>query len=301
MGRHILRLVHKRIAEAGETVARLAMIEGASEWRIKVYEAQYDSLIVQRPDSPDAVRLEARSIALADPPWREYCRWHSGPLDARDEPWTRIYCTVRAEGYCKQHRRSPRAVYEACMSLNGERALAACRLLDSLVRTEYVVYVTDGGSLKPKVGVTRRFRLLDRLAEQPHTVAAVVAVTDSAYAARRIEMSVSSRGIASERRPRRPSRSVRLAEAASLVARASEEAARLAGYDWDGRLVRVTSSVERIVRSTPEARPEKLYGVRASIAGYWGGYLVLHSHGRALVVSDRRLAHRDSLVAGEHP
>jgi len=184
------------------------------------------------------------------------------------------------------------------VSLPGERGLAACRALDSLGRTTYVVYVTDGGGAgRAKVGMTRKFRLLDRLAEQPHRAAAVVYESDSAYEARRVELMVSRAGLASERRARSPRRGHSLPEAAALVASVAEKAARLAGGEWDGRLLRVTSPAERLVSSLKESRPERLVGPRWSLAGYWGGYLALYSpeRGRA-VVNEKRLLHREALL-----
>ena len=143
------------------------------------------------------------------------------------------------------------------------------------------------------MGVTRLFRLHDRIAEQPHGVATLLAVYDSAYQARRAEMMVSRRGLASERRTRRP-RHASLVESARLVAGGAERIAGFLGVDWDGRLFRVTSPAEPVVRSTRESRPEALEGRRLRLAGYWGGYLVFEPG--PLVVVDRRLAHRDALI-----
>jgi len=294
----ILRLVHKHVAGPEERTVTLHTLDGGESYVIDEYVVEPDSLIIQYPDSPDAYRLEALRLELAPPPWTPYCRWHSGSLWERDEPWKRIYCTAPAEGYCRQHRRSERAVYEACVSLPGERGLAACRALDALGRTTYAVYVTDGGGAgKAKVGMTRMFRLLDRLAEQPHRAAAVVYEADSAYEARRAELAISRAGLASERRARSPRRGHQLPEAAALVASVAEKAARLVGGEWDGRLLRVTSSAERLVSTLRESRPERLVGARWSVSGYWGGYLALYSPGRGrAVVNEKRLLHLEALL-----
>ena len=296
--RAILRLVWKSVEPSGVRRLEYTGLTGREEWAIEEYSIVYRGLIIQYPEMPDAFLYEDRTLEFAPGPWEQYCRWHSGPLWEKDDPTRRLYCTARAEGYCRQHKRSERALYEYCMSLNGERALSACRALDNIARVEYALYLTDGGAGRLKVGVTRLFRLRERIAEQPHGVATLVAVFDSAYQARRAEMTISRRGLASERRARKPRHGLGLAEAARIVASGAERIASLLGVEWDGTLFRVASPAERLVRAGREARPENLEGRRLRISGYWGGYLVLEPG--PLVVSDRKLAHRDSLVVDEN-
>ncbi len=298
MQRVILRLVHKRIEGPDESVLKVTTIAGSMEYRLDVYTVGYDSLIVQNPESPDAIIARVDRIGFADKPWTQYCRWHSGPLWERDDPSKRIYCTAAADGYCRQHRRSERALYEACVSLPGDRGLSACRILDSIGRTEYAVYITDGAAGGAKVGMTRLFRVVDRVAEQPHNVATIVYVVDSAYLARKAEISISKSGVASERRARSRRRLRGAAEAAAIVSGAAEKASRLLGTSWDGRLFRVTSPVERIVRGAREAG-DSLRPGEYRILGYWGGYLALHGPMGPVVVGDRRIAHRDSIILYE--
>lgn len=299
----ILRLVYRRVEDAGVVEVSLPSTllgEGGSR-RIRVYRASLDGLIVQDPSMLD-VRLYRGPVRLAPGPWREYCRWHSGPLDERDKPWERIYCNVEVRGgsgFCRQHRRSERALYDACVSLRGEEGLEACRLLDRAVKAEYAVYMLDYGGAKPKAGMTRAWRVVDRVSEQPHAAATVVAVYDSAYQARRAEVTLSKLGLASEHGPRgrkrwEPPRSP--GAAVVRLERAAEEASRALGVDWDGEVFRVEPPWPP--SSWPvHAEPERLSGPELEPAGFWGGMLALKTRdGRLFGVDERRLAHRLSLL-----
>lgn len=295
--RAILRLVWKEVKPSGVKRLTYTGLMGREEWEIEEYSVVYRGLIIQYPEMPDVFPYTRRILEFAPGPWEQYCRWHSGPLWEKDDPTRRLYCTVRSESFCRQHKRSERALYEYCMSLSGERALSACKALDNIVRVEYALYLTDGGAGRLKVGVTRLFRLRERIAEQPHGVATLIAVFDGAYPARKAEMTVSRKGLASERRARRPNRAVSLGEATRVVASGAQRIASFLGVEWDGRLFRVTDPVERLVRASRETRPEALEGRRMRVTGYWGGYLVLEPG--PVIVSDRRLAHRDVLVVDE--
>jgi len=295
MERLILRLVEKTVRPDGEDVFKLHFIGGVEEIRVERYLVELKGLIVQRPEIPDAYRLQDPTITIAPQPWKEYCHWHSGPLDEKDDPATRIYCTVAAEGFCRQHKRSLRALYEYCMSLRGNKALGACKLVDKEVRTEYAVYLTDGGSNKPKVGVTRAFRVYERIAEQWHNAATILTTVDSAYKARRIEMEISKSGIATEVQARK--RQPGLAASLRMLASAAEEAARLIGVEWDGRLFRVVPRSLVAMRSMREVRPEALVGVPLELRDYWAGYLLAEDRtGRPVILRAKRLVHRDSIL-----
>lgn len=292
--RAILRLVYKRVE--GPEVERVApplsrALGSGEEYTVEVYNVRLDSLIIQDPEGPDATRYSG-AITLAGRPWRSYCRWHDGPLDRRDEPWKRLYCTVEARDYCRYHRRSLRALYDICLTMRGPQGLEACRRLDEEVSGEYTLYLTHTGK-GVKVGVTRSFRILDRMAEQPHSLATVLAVYDSLYRARRAEMAVSRSGLAREasvRRPRRPDP----AAAAPALSQAAREAARLLGVDWSGSLLRVRPP--RGLLEAPLVDPSRAAGGLLEPASYWGGLLLLHSTAGDIVLRVRDLLHRDSVV-----
>ena len=299
--RGILRLSYKVVEGIGARSYPVSPLAAGEEFEIEEYMVRLDSLILQPPGYPDVGRYRG-PLRLAPRPWAPYCKWHNGPLNGRDEPWRRIYCTARVEegrDYCRQHRRSERFLYDLCMSLKGERALEACRRLDQAVRAEYAVYmlVQQGGHLK--VGSTRAWRVLERVAEQPHAAATVLGVFDSAYRARRAEMAVSSSGIASEHRPR--SRRLRLPQpgpAAAALSRAAEEASRLLVLSWDGRILRVKPPEGAYPSAIP---PERLVERPLEARGYWGGLLYLEEpgSGRGYWVDERRILHRESVLYDE--
>ncbi|MEB3787669.1 MAG: hypothetical protein GSR78_02810 [Desulfurococcales archaeon] len=297
--RLVYRLTHKEVAHSG--LARLGpaglagYLGSGGETTIEVYSIRLHGIIATSVGFIEPVQLRD-TISIAGGPWRSYCRWHDGPLDRRDNPLERAYCPMEADGFCGRHKRSERALYDACMSGSGWRSLEACRKLDKTIRTEYAVYMLDYGGQKPKVGATRLFRFRDRIAEQPHTVATLLAVTDSALQARRIETALRESGIAVER-PRRRTQVVmgNLAAAASRLSSAAEKAARVIGVDWRGTLFRVEPP--DTLENARTVDPRILAGARLRLSDYWGGLLVLESPQGLVAVSEKELLHRDSLAA----
>lgn len=298
--RGILRLAYKIVEPAGEARYQASPLAADEVYTIEEYRVRLDSLIIQPLDYPDVGRYRG-PLRLAPWPWWRYCKWHNGPLDRGDEPWKRMYCTVRvdeAHEYCRQHRRSERSLYDVCMGLRGESALEACKRLDQAVKAEYVVYllVQQGGHVK--VGSTRAWRVLERVAEQPHAAATVLAVFDSAYKARRAEMKVSSSGIAGEHRPRAYGRLPPPGSAAAALTRAAEEASKLLGVEWSGKILRIPPPGGAPPRPLD---PERLGGEPYRPAGYWGGLLGLEdpSGGLVLWVDERRLLHYNAVLYDE--
>lgn len=292
--RAILRLFHKRVESSGveELESPLTRYFGGEAYTVDVYTVKLDSLIIQYPDSPDAYRYTG-PVEFSKPPWRTFCRWHNAPLSVRDNPWERLYCTVESEGYCRYHRRSERALYDTCMSMRSEAGLDACRRLDSIVKTEYTLYMTETGGRSIKVGVTRSFRLLERISEQPHSVATILAVYDSAYQARRAEITISRSGLAGESSPRKVRRPDPVTGAPLLYTMA-DRASKLLGVSWSGRLFRVKPDTRLLeARQIP---PGKLAGHKGYIEGYWGGFILFNSPNNTSIIKVRELIHRDVLV-----
>jgi len=294
LGASVLRLVHKLVEPAGVASYAYHGLAGGGSYRVEEYSVSLRGLILQDPPSADVYLY--RGLFTLPPQggvYEAYCRWHNGPLAERDDPLTRLYCPEPApQGYCRRHRRSLRALYEECMSRSGLRSLEACRALDERERLEYTVYLlVAGGSVK--VGVTRSWRLLDRLAEQPHDVATPLAVVEGAYRARKLEMEAARRGIASERPSRRvKGKRLHPAAAAALLEAAALRAARLLGLEWEGRLLRVKPPDPL----PPEAPPERLEGSPLKPLTYWGGLLILDANGGQAALHTRSLLHRASIV-----
>ena len=288
--RAVFRLIHKRVS--GDGVESVSSLLHGETYKIAVYRVEDLDLIVQRVGYADAERTSG-PVEVAPPPWRTYCRWHDAPLDKRDNPWERIYCTEEAEGYCRIHKRSLRSLYEICMSLRSPQSLEACKALDREVKAEYTLYMIHTGGKGLKVGVTRSFRLLERISEQQHSVATVLGVYDSAYRARMAEIQVSKSGIAVERgvkRLRRPDPG----QGVHLLALMAEKASRVLGTAWSGRLFRVKPAQE--VFHAVQASPHKIPGSIIEPSTYWGGFLVVNSGGRLIVLREREMLHKDSLV-----
>ena len=292
-GRRVLRLIHKRVE--GPTRARVEYrgVMGVEEYEVLLYEVRLDSLILQDPGYTEAYRYLG-VIKLAPEPWRDYCRWHSGPLNERDRPWERLYCNVYADGYCRQHRKSERYLYESCMSLKGERALTACKMLDQVVKTEYAVYLLDSGAQKVKVGSTRLFRLLERIAEQRHLAATLLAVYDSAYKARSAEMRISRLGLASEVSSRASWGRLGMAQAVSRLTLVARKASSILGVRWDGDIFAIRRPIEVVPKPSASS---KMAGREVEPHAYWGGLLIVRSRagGSLVALEERSLLHRDSV------
>lgn len=293
-GVSVLRLVRKRVEESGVVKVSYTGILGKGEYLVHEYTVSLMGLLLQDPPSAD-VYLYTGAFTVSEGS-TDYCRWHSGPLHERDDPEERLYCPEHARpgGYCSRHRRSLRALYDECMSRAGQRSLEACRELDEKAgRIEYTVYLAVvGGAVK--VGATRSWRLIDRLAEQAHEAFTTVAVVEGSYEARRLEQAIAKAGIAGER----PSRRQRLkrapiGQAVASLAAIAEKAARMAGFEWDGRIMRIRPPASL----PPQTPPHRASGVRLRATGYWGGMLIVEDPGGGeLALDTRRLLHRDSII-----
>jgi hypothetical protein len=290
----ILRLIHKKVESGGILKTRSGLL--GDEYNIETYRITDYRLILQVPDQIEVFALPQGSLLqMSEGLWKTYCRWHSGPLDMPDNPLERIYCNIPAEDYCNQHRRSPRAYYDRCVTLRGEKGLYYCSVLDRQMRGEYIVYLTDFGGDKPKVGITRKFRAIERIAEQPHITATILAVTDSAVKARRLEMEISASGLAQEIHRKEMFRHRSIGESASRLSFWAERIAHKLGLDWEGKLLAVLPpeyASQHVFTRRPEAVKE-----RFRVTGFWGGYLYLETvDERKIAVNHRQLQHRDSLL-----
>jgi len=292
--KRILRLVYKSVLEKEEKKIQAGLL--GEEVQVKVYEVTVDSLILQDPSMLDVERVNPNHLMrLAPRPWISYCRWHSGPLSRPDKPWERIYCNIPSDSYCRQHKRSPRHIYELCVTLRGERGLAACRELDKIERIDYVVYLTDFGGEKPKIGMTRRFRFLERIAEQTHLTATIIFETDSAYEARLVELRLSKEGFAQEIKRQTLRRKRNIGESALRLKVWAERITRLLGVEWNNKIISIEASDNKFYESIPLRKPEG-FTLPFRVAGFWGGFLSLEADGVRYAVNVRSLQHRLSIA-----
>ncbi len=290
--RMILRLIVKNVSFIEEKKIQAGLL--GSVYKIKRYIVTPQYLLLQDPKSIEVELGPLDKYYIVKPrPWLQYCRWHSGPLNSPDDPLERIYCNIQSDSYCKQHRKSERALYELCVTLHGDRGLEACRLLDKKVKSEYVVYLTDFGGEKPKVGITRKFRFLERLSEQNHIAATILTITDSIFEARRLEIDISRKGLAQElkRKTIRAGRS--LGEAASRISYWSQKISNIYGIEWEGDIIQVTPNVD--ISEYRISKPEKLFETKFIINGYWGGFLLVNTMAGKYAINAREFQHKDSL------
>ena len=262
------------------------------------YRVELEGLLLQDPGSGELLMLRrGESLVLRRAEASPLCRWHTGPIDERDDPMQRRYCINPAAsglGYCKEHAGSLRALYDMCFGSSGTQSRIACARLDQAMgrKVQYAVYIADYGGRSLKVGSTRLFRWVDRIAEQPHAAAALIHTTTSAVDARGVEKSIASgKGFAEipARNRLKLALQTPYAEAARHVASVARMLARQ-GYKWDGSVIRVEPPP--IIAEAKEASPKSLEGKRLILDGYWGGYLLLAGDSGTYMVASRRIAHR---------
>ena len=225
-------------------------------------------------------------------PVRRVCRYHEGP---RGDPLAQKWCHATAThgSWCQRHRSSPLALYERCMASND---LEACRSVDALwPDEEYIVYmVYHGGGYK--IGVTRAWRLYNRILEQPHVAAAILARVGSAREARLLEKRLAARGpgegIGVPRRRRMEWSILRLDDPEQAARKLAEGIASLGlSGSYEAIALRVDCPQQPLLspRGTPPAG-------RLRYLCSWGGVIVFEDEeGRSVGVKREALIHIEHL------
>lgn len=280
---------------------------------IELYKLVFRGLLVQEVDSSNLVLLEPGTrIKIKYHPWRVYCRWHSGPLDREDNPLSRVYCTKpithRGLGYCKLHENSTRALYDQCLSSVGEKSLSKCTELDRILcgKVNFVVYIVDYGGLRVKIGVTREFRFLHRISEQPHIVAKVIYRTKSAYEAKRIETLLSRKFsylLTEKPSTKRFIHRVLNSNLKLAVARVKSVIESIVKQHTinvyrSASMVRVVLDYTSNLKDITEAyfRREHIPDETMELMGYWGGFLILNSKSKVKAIKTSILLHNLSIL-----
>jgi len=312
-GSLVVRAVVFEPLEAGEAEAeaRGAGLErwlggagGGASVRLRVLRVARVGLLVQRPPEQRVSAAWSPVLHVKKVLGATLCRYHEGP---EGRPWEHRYCTRIAttrDGYCSLHSRSGKALYERC----AQGVDAACREADRLLGPrEYAVYALDYGAQRLKIGLTQAWRLLWRLAEQPHVSAAVVARRRSLVEARGLEKTLGRRRGATEgagaRLRERLRLSVSAAERAGAEARARRLASLLTGLGLRGRYE--AYSVEPmlgygwLLSAGVVEEPGELEGRRLRLLDYWGGLVLLEDEesGERMAAPKHVLLHR--LLAGD--
>ncbi|MCD6301027.1 MAG: DUF2797 domain-containing protein, partial [Staphylothermus sp.] len=217
--------------------------------------------------------------------YTEYCHWHNGLLDKKDNPLTREYCIKEAVtelGYCMEHKDSLRAIYTKCFSTSGLESLRNCWLLDEKLKDkiEYTVYLLAYAPNKFKVGTTRKWRLYERIGEQPHIVATMLYNTTSAVKARDIEIKIGKLEGLTEKPRRRLKVVIQSPLPPSLLKleKIREKILRIiklgeSAEDYMFRIEPLTDITYYI--KAKEKTPEQLVGKPLLVTDYYAGYLLL--------------------------
>jgi len=194
-------------------------------------------------------------------------------------------------GYCNVHDDSIRALYDRCVSLTGTRALEYCRRFDRIMKgLEYVVYLLVQPNGKVKIGLTRKIRWLDRIAEQQHIIATVISIVDKLYEARLLELKLSRHRLLSDKGVRQyiTYSSISISQALYKLKTIIE-----------GLSIETPSSyrVVRIVPPQHKVKGEYSYDSIMVLLDYWGGYIYLQDTSRnsIYILKSTRILHRDTL------
>lgn len=296
----IPRIVYKEVKEIGsrrymvqDLLATLVCPRQEDRFIVDEYEIMFKGIVVQ-VSGGELLLVKPGTKVVFDRGTVRYCRWHDGPLDSGDNPLRRRYCMNKAYGglgYCKLHDDSVRAIYDRCVSLSGKTSLEYCRRFDNIVKgIEYVVYILVQPNGKVKVGVTRRFRWLDRIAEQQHLVATTLIVTDKLYEARRLEITLSKYRMLSDKGARAfiGHRSLGISQAILLLRSVIDGLSKDLDIEHNAHLFRIKQPAYRVEGAYA-------YGDQAEIIDYWGGYIYLKVLSKIQVLKTTHILHKSTL------
>ncbi len=269
--------------------------EGVTVYHSLVVQSE-QFLAAQSPPEPRPrlyrfpVALRIRGVG------KRICRYHEGP-DGRIEE--HVYClkpAVTQQGYCRDHAKSVQALFEKCAASDIE----ACSIVDTAWRGEsYTVYALDYGGDRLKIGLTRSWRLLWRIAEQPHVSAAVIKTTGSLVEARGYEREMGSRRTAGEgggvRILDRLLSSTALLRSLDQRGLAERLASMLHALGVKGRVEAYTvlprGDPAAYVKAKTVRGIDELVGQEMLIEDYWAGLLYARTEGGPVVVPKKTLQH----------
>ncbi|MEB3825637.1 MAG: hypothetical protein LRS47_03100 [Desulfurococcales archaeon] len=297
----IARLVKKTLKHVGSIkVGAAAGIEAFLDQASKefldvtLYSTMLEGLIVQDTGEENVYLIPAGSKIRISPDERLYCRWHNGPLDRRDNVLERRYCSVTADtkqGYCIKHARTYRALYERCVSTSGDYSLEACRRVEEKMSIPMGVYIVDRGLEKFKTGVSRSWRLEDRVSEQPHIVAAIIVRGIGLLEARETEIKLAQNPYIQQLTKRvNPVELIKT----SVDKRAPLLASLVKSLNLKTRPEYLSvhpADVNAWMSSSHLKEPWGVYTLYDS----WGGYLLLEADNKYYWTSFRQIQHRNTV------
>ncbi len=281
--------------------------EAATIEYFEEYALIFHGIIVQNIEENELSLIALNDYIVLSPGYTSYCKWHTGPLDKRDDPLKRVYCrrySYTRLGYCREHDDSIRAIYDKCFSSSTLHGLTYCSELDSRFKNKlkYVVYLLDYG-YGFKVGSTRKWRLIDRVGEQPHVIAAELVEYDSAVKTRELEIKIGLKEGFTERPHKRSIRDV-LARPPKLSYRKLVDAVNKLSKEYGienewrkvFRVIPYNNDITDFIKAQ-NAQLKDIVGKRLEIYGYWLGYLLLAdtNSNRYFLVKSKELLHRDTI------
>ncbi|RLG84408.1 MAG: DUF2797 domain-containing protein [Thermoprotei archaeon] len=286
---------------------RFLSLKSIGEDVVEEYRSIFRGIIVQDPGAGSLDIIVAGDHIKLLSPTNEYCHWHNGYLDKRDNPLERIYCLKKplsSLGYCREHNDSLRAIYTRCFSGGGIYSLGACKRLDDVFGKTimYSLYLLDYG-LGVKVGTTRSWRIYDRIAEQPHVVAARLMESSSAYTIREYEMRIGELHGLSEKPHRRSLRDVlsypprySLKRLLSVI----EKIGKILNIPLpDQRTVfRILPSIDiAYYNKAKNVEIKDVEGIKLEVMEYWAGYLLVSkcNGNEYYLIKSKNLLHRNCL------
>jgi hypothetical protein len=283
---------------AAKTATGLEAYLGASIGTVdlEVYNIEFKGIVAQNPGEENVYLVEAGAKVRIEPRGRLYCRWHTGPLDRRDNVLERRYCSLTSDtksGYCLKHSRTYRALYDRCVGTSGEYALEACRKVEERIKVPMGTYILDRGLDKYKAGVSRSWRLEDRIAEQPHVVASIVARGLGLVESRELELKLSQHHHIQQLTKRTDPRSV-LTHNPEKRLPLLYNVVRSLGLTVKPEFLTVRPRDEGLwINASLIKEAEGIY----TLADYWGGYLLLeHNNGSYGIISFKSIQHSDTLT-----
>lgn len=226
-----------------------------------------------------------------------FCRHHEG---VPGKPWEHEYCTRLAStrsGYCRLHSSSVKALYELC----AQGYDRACSAIASSPE-KFAVYALDYGGSRLKIGLTQSWRLMWRIAEQPHVSAAGI-YEEGILGARNLEKKLGRQRVATEGSAVRLVERLRLSAqlASRLPAEAGRAASRLAAMlsglglngSYSALSVMPLRYSPRDFTSIRQVGLEALEGRKVRIVDYWAGIVVIEdAEGSPYAIHKSELLHR---------
>lgn len=271
------------------------------------YKLVFQGIVVQREGATELSLIPPGDRVVLSKPGRDYCRWHSGSLFAKDNPLDRKYCVKESLGrlgFCSDHAESLRGLYNACFSSEGLESIRKCWVLDNKIgdQLEYAVYLLAYSGDGFKVGSTRSWRLFERIAEQPHVVATLLYVSRSAYETRSVETRAGKIAGLTER-PRRSLYETLSTPLHNTVYRLTNIRDRVRrvlklNYVGDDIVFRIEPglSLDYYVKSR-EVGVSELYDRELEVIDYYDGYLLVSDmySNNYYVFKANDILHRDAL------